>query len=163
MEAEAVMAVATTAVEAASMEAAPRPMAADIIARAAHTAGITAVPTMATAGIMGTVDIMATDGTVATDGMAGATGATRIMAGDGASDGAGRITGVGAIRTAIGDTRRVITPTRAMRRITGRAPIRTRIRILTLARRDISAFRMGTGILRREIRQGIQGPTQIRT
>ena len=165
---------ASTVVEAGSMEAELRCMAAGmrLMEEGGSTADTAAALTMATADITDTggTEVMAG---MATAGMAGIIGATLIMDGDGVGvlDGAGRIAGVGAIPMATGATRAITTPTRTtVHRIITQTPIQTGtptgIRIHTAARRDIGASRKGTGMRRKEIRQpihrGILSRTQIR-
>ena len=164
----------STVVEAGSMEAELRCMAAGmrLMEEGASTADTAAALTMATADITDTGGTEVTAG-MATAGMAGIIGATTlIMDGVGVLDGAGRMAGVGAIPMAIGATRAITIPTRTtVRRIITQTPIQTGIptgiRIHTAARRDIGASRKGTGMRRKEIRQpihrGILSRTQVRT
>jgi len=152
---------ASTVVEAGSMEAELRCMAAGmrLMEEGASTADTAAVLTMATA------DVTDTGGTEVTAGMAGIIGATLTMDGVGVLDGAGRMAGVGAIPMATEATRPIPTRT-TVRRIT-QTPIQTGIptgiRIHTAARRDIGASRKGTGIRRKEIRQLIHREILSRT
>lgn len=161
---EAASAAASTAVEVGFT--AVLFMAADIMAGERMPTAVTAAAgTTATVGITVAVDTMAAGGMADAVGMEAAAGtaAGATPTGVGVSDGAGLTTGAGATRMATGDTRPIIIPTRAERRMTIPAAIRTRIRILILARQDISASRTGTGTLhkvsRLPIRQGIQDPT----
>ena len=163
------LAGASTVVEAGSMEAEPRCMAAGmrLMEEVASTADTGAALTMATADITDTGGTEVTAG-MATAGMAGIIGATPIMDGVGVLDGAGHMAGVGAIPMATEATRPIPTRT-TVRRIT-QTPIQTGIptdtRIHTHARRDMSASRTGTGMRRKEIRQpihrGILSRTQVR-